>query len=493
MLIRFLINFIKISSFNFGIGFSIIKMKNYNRIKIKENFIIISINILMSLLYSYMYSCIWTNNLHPITNLLCYILYSVIYIYIIRIPFPRGIILCIISITVTFLTKIFAINIMFIAMKLHILNSEILEIISVSIIQLVLLYLFFKIRRFKDGISFLKENLDYKETDTLGWIISILIILSIIILVAIKEYSTKLLMIFIINIGGILMFTWIRKSITKHYKQKMKDRTVELQAEQLQEKDKTIDELREELSDVLKLNHKYNRRISAMEKAVSKLQFNEEFANENADIIELVQNLSKEYKDELAVIEEKRGLPKTEIFSLDNLLEYMNVEMKKDKIIFDLKVNCNVKDIVDNAIKLNRLETLLSDHINDAIIAINHSDSKNRKVKIVFDKVDETYEIKIYDTGIEFEIDTLLKLGIEQVTTHKDSGGSGIGFVTTFETLKECKASLIIEEYKPNDEDYTKCIMIKFDGRNEYKIISYRADEIREQNTRNILILNLQS
>ena len=79
MLIRFLINFIKISSFNFGIGFSIIKMKNYNRIKIKENFIIISINILMSLLYSYMYSCIWTNNLHPITNLLCYILYSVIY------------------------------------------------------------------------------------------------------------------------------------------------------------------------------------------------------------------------------------------------------------------------------------------------------------------------------------------------------------------------------------------------------------------------------
>lgn len=52
----------------------------------------------------------------------------------------------------------------------------------------------------------------------------------------------------------------------------------------------------------------------------------------------------------------------------------------------------------------------------------------------------------IYDSGIEFELETLKKLGLERITTHKKTGGSGIGFMTTFETLKECKASLIIEE-----------------------------------------------
>ena len=105
----------------------------------------------------------------------------------------------------------------------------------------------------------------------------------------------------------------------------------------------------------------------------------------------------------------------------------------------------------------------------------------------MFDKIDDIYEIKIYDTGIEFEIETLLKLGKEQVTTHKDSGGTGIGFMTTFETLKESKGSLIIEE--DNSENYSKAIIIKFDNKCEYKIRSYRADEIIEQNKNSNIII----
>ena len=488
MYIKFWSNFIKTISMTICISFSIIKMKNYKTITKKKIFLIIFLNLIIAIIYTCIYLNILNHEIHGMGNLLCYVLYSLIFVYIINVPVIKGIILIIISITVTYISRSVAGFINFGFIKVNSFDNKILQFMSLGIIQFIILYSFFKIKRFKDGISFLKENTNYNKIDTIGWIISIMVIFACTVLAINKGYLIRTYITFAIGIGGILMIAWIRKSITKHYKEKMKDRTVELQAEKLEEKDKEISELREELSDVLKLNHKYNRRISAMEKAVSKLQFNEEFAIENADIIELVQNLSKEYKDELATIEEKRGLPKTEIFSLDNLLEYMNAEMKKDKIIFDLKVNCRVKDMVDNVIKLNRLETLLSDHINDAIIAIKYSDSKKSKIKIAFDRVNETYEIRIYDTGIEFEIDTLLKLGTEQVTTHKSSGGSGIGFITTFETLKECKASLVIEEYKPDDEDYTKCIMVKFDGRNEYKIISYRADEIRKKNTRDILI-----
>lgn len=68
--------------------------------------------------------------------------------------------------------------------------------------------------------------------------------------------------------------------------------------------------------------------------------------------------------------------------------------------------------------------------------------------------------------------------------------GSGIGFMTTFETLKECKASLIIEErHEVKDNDYTKAVIIRFDGKNEYKIRSFRANEIRKKGKDNRIII----
>ncbi len=54
--------------------------------------------------------------------------------------------------------------------------------------------------------------------------------------------------------------------------------------------------------------------------------------------------------------------------------------------------------------------------------------------------------------------------------------------MTTFETLSKTKGSLIIEEKHPmNNADYTKVIKIRFDNKNEYRIISYRAEEIKKQ------------
>ena len=55
--------------------------------------------------------------------------------------------------------------------------------------------------------------------------------------------------------------------------------------------------------------------------------------------------------------------------------------------------------------------------------------------------------------------------------------------MTTFETLSKTKGSLIIEEkYPMNNVDYTKVVKIRFDNKNEYRINSYRAEEIRKQN-----------
>ena len=108
----------------------------------------------------------------------------------------------------------------------------------------------------------------------------------------------------------------------------------------------------------------------------------------------------------------------------------------------------------------------------------------NKEILVVLGLKDGNYEICILDNGVEFGIDTLLKLGKEQVTT----GGTGIGFLTTFETLRETKASLVITEFK--ESIYTKSVAIIFNNKCEYVINSYRAKDIKEKCNREDIIIN---
>lgn len=283
------------------------------------------------------------------------------------------------------------------------------------------------------------------------------------------------------------MFKWIKHSITAYYKKRMKDRTIENQAEEIKEKDEIIKNLKQELSAVLQINHKYNHRLSAMEQAVNKLNANEEFSSEYADVIDAVKMLSKEYKSELKKATNIVTMPKTNIFSIDIILDYMKIECEKDKINFKVNINYPLNEIIEKFIDKSKLETLLADHIKDAIIAINCCSKNNKEIELNFNKIDNLYQIEILDTGIEFEIETLLKLGLKAVTTHKEIGGSGIGFITTFETIKEAKASLEIEEFE--NYKYTKAIRIIFDGKNEYRIHSYRLGEIKKRNKDKSIII----
>ena len=123
-------------------------------------------------------------------------------------------------------------------------------------------------------------------------------------------------------------------------------------------------------------------------------------------------------------------------------------------------------------------------------LIINSGTNKFKSIIAILGIKDKYYEFCVYDTGVEFEIETLLKLGLEPVTTHKNTGGTGIGFISTFETINKCKASLIIQEKnKENTNNYTKAVIIRFDGKKEYRIKSYRANEIKKQVKDNRIII----
>jgi hypothetical protein len=67
----------------------------------------------------------------------------------------------------------------------------------------------------------------------------------------------------------------------------------------------------------------------------------------------------------------------------------------------------------------------------------------------------------------------LIRLGSAFVTTRADKGGSGIGFMTTFDTMRECGASLEINEKESSD--YSKSVSVRFDGKSRYVIKTYRT------------------
>lgn len=413
-----------------------------------------------------------------------YFIFSILYSAFSNTNIRNGSMIALLANAITEISMFVATSCSFIIMKIcktELTEYNAIEYILIGVIQITLVYLFFKIKRFKDGFAFLKND---KLNRKIASITISIIVLSISIILGLQYNAwVETFLIVGIAVGGILMIYWIKKSITKYYKEKMKERTVEIQQEQIKQQDERIKDLQTELADVLQINHKYSHRISAMEKAViklgTKLQTNEEFAEEYGDILSSIKKLSKEYKEEVASVIKETKLPKTNIFSTDNLLEYMKQEAEKDKISFELKIDFDINEILETKIPQNKLETMLADHIRDAIIAINCSENKDRRIKVVLDKEDNNYQIKFYDTGREFEIETLSKLGLKRTTTHKATGGSGIGFMTTFETLKQCKASLIIEEY--SNQEYTKAVIIKFDNKNEYRIHSYRAEEIKNK------------
>ena len=417
-----------------------------------------------------------------------YFIYGIIIAKITKKPIYYTITIFFTSLTITYIMYI--ISIIFAGIIVKVLNLSLninntLIFILTILIEIIIMILIFKIKRFKNGISFLQNE---QKVGNIGVIGIVFIGIALIVYSFIQDTVHTKYIFFGMIIELICLFIWLKRKITVYYRQRLKERTVEELESEIRARDERICEVVDENSRLAEVNHKFSSRIRALEdfscKMIERPEIAElmrcEFGNEFADFEEAVKNVSEEFSSEMkhTVIIRKK-LPKTGVFGVDNLLEYMCKESAKNGIDFDVKINGNILFMVQKIIDSKMLETLLGDHIKDAIIAINSSQNTYKNILVTIGIVKECYEISIYDTGIEFEIDTLLKLGLERITTHKSTGGSGIGFMTTFETLAKTKASLIIEEKHPiTNNDYTKIVRLRFDGKKEYRIKSYRQNEI---------------
>ena len=394
-----------------------------------------------------------------------------------------SIMVTVISLTINYI--IFVIGLFFsflICFALKIQNDYV-NLIILLVIYVILIYCFFKIKRFRKGIAFLQSKLDNEYFDVLILNIGCVILFTIIILSNYNELSSKKF-ILAFFVFAIIMFITIQKSLQMYYKQKMLIKDLEETKKELEEKKKEVAELEKENLEFSKVSHSIAHKQRALEYKLNELSMKSEIADE-INIKDRIDKIGKSLNKGPVIV-----LDKTEIPQIDDMLKYMQSECVKNKIDFQLQLSGNIYTMINHYISVEELEILLADHIKNAIIAIGYANSVNKSILVRLGKLDKNYGLYIYDSGIEFEIETLLNLGKKPNTTHKDNGGTGMGFMNTFDTLRKHKASFIIEEYgKPVKDNFTKALKFKFDNKNEFKIYTYRKKEIKNKDEENTLIV----
>ncbi len=375
----------------------------------------------------------------------------------------------------------------FIPYKTILKENEIYGTLISSSIQFLLTFMFFKIKRFKNGFGRLYEKLNKETVDTVVIYVSISIVMLSCFMGCVffepEDIMKNTFITFIVL--GITTYIMLQRTITMQYKHSLLLKTLDEYKEEIDVKNKEIEKLSEEKFNTSKIRHEFYNRQKALELMVKQNmlgEVNKDGVSEN--ILNIVNELTAEYSKECEIIKGLNVLPKTDIIEIDNMFKYMQTECAKNNIDFKLNIQDSLLPLINQYISKSRLETLLGDHIRDAINAVNKASGSNKEILVVLGLKDGNYEICILDNGVEFGIDTLLKLGKEQVTT----GGTGIGFLTTFETLRETKASLVITEYESSE--YTKAVSFVFNNKCEYVINSYRSKELVQKNDRKDIIIN---
>lgn len=417
------------------------------------------------------------------TTIFTLICISIIYTIIYKFKIMYSMLISAVSISINQILFYIASTFIYFPMKLLNIENRYLAFILIALVQAILLFLFWKIKRIRNGITFLKKWKNDEYINLLLLNASSAILFLIVIISNYQEGITSKFGVMLI-IFAIVMFITIWKSLQLYYKQQMLEKVLEKTQKDLADKTEEVKKLEAENLSFSEISHSIAHRQDSLKHKLEKLSKNTEFADEisiNAQIDNITKDLRKKTKIELE---------KTGIEIVDDMLDCMQAKCVENDIDFQLQINGNIYHMINNYIPKEDLEILLADHIKDAIIAINHCENINKSILVKIGKIDGIYGVYFYDRGIEFEFNTLLNLGKIPITTHKSEGGTGMGFMNTFKTLSKTKGSLEIEEIgKPSKSNFTKVLKFKFNNKNEYKIISYKGKELKEKDEENKLII----
>ncbi len=350
--------------------------------------------------------------------------------------------------------------------------------ISTCIMHLILSFLLFKHKRLRKGMPFVKNS-----TNNIPLLILCFLILFIYMTLS-EPVKTNLfiLLYFIAFLFAIFFFSYWQNSLTRTYRDKLRDRDIDILTEHVEELEEEYKKLAEDKDELAKIVHRDNKLVPAMLLSVE--SFLTEFSDASPEMKargqELMAELNKEAASRKGILKQQdqkctAKLISTGIPYLDNVLTYMQEKAMSKDIVLSASGDPGIADLVERTIEEEDLKTLAADMLENAIIANTYNHGSN--VYFVIGYFGKHLAIYVYDSGIPFTKEVLLDLGIQKHTTHEADGGSGIGLMTIFELVRKYRATYIIDEYSTPTGPYTKRITIVFDKRRKYILNTSRPKE----------------
>lgn len=349
-----------------------------------------------------------------------------------------------------------------------------------------------RINNINKGISFLLLNgmINY----------NILIYLTVLLILTLEQLSPtgyhrmRILRVILIPLCLVLIMYWFKTQITKTYREKLRLLELKTLRTAKAENEAYITKLEAENRRLGTIIHKDNRIVNAM--ADSVCDYLSASANSNTtDLQAKGQSLSDEinsiktYRQELLCQGSQSGssIPQTNQTGVDAIISFMVKEAASYGIT--MKFHFDGEFFTAKHFTATEMDFvhLLSDLLENAIIATRHANGK--AIELSLQILKGTPAISVSDSGIPFEIETFMKLGTCEASTHTDEGGTGIGLMDIWTFKKKYHASLVIEEL--DNSTYSKRLSILFDNRNKYLIISNRFQQIISNQTRSdMLVIN---
>ena len=334
----------------------------------------------------------------------------------------------------------------------------------------------FRIKRFSKGIPFLMK----KGAGVIGLVICSVITFIFMLINRGPSAETGAWLLVSIALCSTGLIIWWRHGMTRQYREKVEERAIQELERTITEKDCQLKELKEDNDMMASIIHRDNKLLPAM--AAKVLLFMKSEQNISPAGMQILRQTEQ-------LIEERAGSLKNVLSTvvplqtmtnpvIDGVLNYMMVRASEKGIRFEIAELSDFVESGDFAVSSIKLQTILADLIENAINATVQSELK--RILISFNVENGIHEFCVQDSGIPFEVETIIDLGVKKTTTGYREGGSGIGYMTTFEILHEYDASLIITEYEPERSDFTKSITVRFDGRAELLLLTHRAEDINK-------------
>lgn len=356
--------------------------------------------------------------------------------------------------------------------------------LPIGILQFISIYSLFQNQQFQKGLcKIIRNRLSYY-----GTIISFSLISYVILITNNKtqtnRFTRSISITLLLSVSGFLIYYW-RHRITQTYRENMNlvyEKSLETEIANLKEEIQTLQTDNQRLTQIV---HKDNKLVPAMESTV--LEFLQSANTLSADELfargdELSNALHEMAINRTGILTSlspsRNGLPSSGFLSVDGLLSYMGNRANENKINYRFKIDDNIKDLISTAIHEEDLRHLLSDLIENAIIAVKCSELSGH-ISIHFGNLQDKFLLEISDNGIPFSPDSYQTFGNEPCSTHQEEGGTGTGLMDIWKLKKKYKASLYIYEYEPDSNIYTKKISFLFDGKNHFLLKTYRDKEIK--------------